>query len=53
MRIHRGVDVDISIHAPRVRGDRADIAAEMAGEGISIHAPRVRGDCGATKLHDK
>ena len=37
---------DISIHAPREGGDRADRLLGIGDRGISIHAPREGGDCG-------
>ena len=39
----------ISIHAPRGRGDGAEIPGAKLEQGISIHAPRGRGDEPAVK----
>ena len=35
--------IDVSIRAPRVRGDEV-VGLLCGGEGVSIRAPRVRGD---------
>ena len=37
----------ISIHSPRMRGDRARIRAQAGAGQISIHSPRMRGDINA------
>ena len=36
--------VPVSIHAPRMRGDKGARVVDVSNSNVSIHAPRMRGD---------